>query len=69
MSKELDVYNVTGRLVLIVSVPIHAKSFGEALVRGHELKETSFIKMLGEWVDGKVDIISVSKDDAWGLED
>ena len=65
MNKSLNTYSVTGRLDLIVSIDVKAENLADALLNSGELKELDFVKILGEWADGKLKILGVSDNDGW----
>jgi hypothetical protein len=68
MTAKLKVFNVTGRLSLIVQIDIKADSFEDALAQSTELKEQDFITINGDFMDGKISIVGVQKDQAWDLD-
>ena len=65
MSKALKTYSVTGRLDLIVSIDVRAENLTAALLDSGKLKEQDFVKILGEWADGKLKILGVSDNVGW----
>ncbi len=59
MAKTLDVYQVYARLDLEVSVKIKAESLEDALQQSRTMRESSFVKILDEYLDGKMKIVGV----------
>ena len=52
-------YNVIGKLKLEVIVPVTAPSLEEAIVKARELKETDFVTIDGDYMDGDIKIIGL----------
>ena len=68
MAAKLKIFNVTGRLSLIVQIDVKAESFEDALAQSVALREQDFVAVTGEFMDGKLSIVGVQKDQAWDLE-
>ena len=62
-------FNVTARIVIISDVEVEASSFEEAVEKSKSLKETDFVTVDGEYNDGSIRIVSVSKPGAWSTDD
>ena len=52
-------YNVIGKLKLEVTVPVTAPSLEEAIAKARELKETDFVTIDGDYMDGDIKIIGL----------
>ena len=52
-------YNVIGKLKLEVAVPVTAPSLEEAIAKARELKETDFVTIDGDYMDGDIKIIGL----------
>ena len=52
-------YNVIGKLKLEVIVPVTAPSLEEAIAKARELKETDFVTIDGDYMDGDIKIIGL----------
>ena len=61
-------FHVTARIVIISGIAIDAASFEEASEKAKALKEADFITVDGEYHDGSIRIVSVSKPDAWATD-
>lgn len=59
--KPGNTYSITGTLNLQVSVEIQANSITEAVEKAKALKEENFVDILGEYVDGGVEITGIYK--------
>jgi len=68
MSKRLKTYEVTGRLVLVVSISIKADSFADAVEQSKELLEGDFVAFKGDFIEGSLAIACVAKSDCWDTE-
>lgn len=68
MAKTLKKFQVTGRLILIVSVGIEAASYEEAVAESKTMRETDFVKIKGEFCDGSLAIASISSHPMWDTE-
>lgn len=64
MAKQQS-YDVTARLVLLVTIPIKAVSYEDAVTEAQELRETDFVTIKGEFLDGSIRIGSVAQDRYW----
>ena len=62
------IFNVTGRLSLIVQIDVKADSFEDAIAQSAALKEQDFVAFAGDFMGGKLSIVGVQKDRAWDLE-
>ena len=62
-------FTVTARIVIITEVAIDATSFEEAAEKAKDLKETDFVTIDGEYNDGSIRIVSISKPNAWETDD
>lgn len=69
MSVKKKRFNVMARLTLEVSVPITADNFTDAIEQSKTLKEQDFVKILGEFMDGAMEIIGIEKDHPWPSQD
>jgi hypothetical protein len=68
MSKRLKTYEVTGRLVLVVSISIKADSLADAVEQSKELQERDFVAFEGDFMDGSLAIAGVTKSGCWNTE-
>jgi hypothetical protein len=68
MTKTLKQFDVTARLVLVVQQTIKAENMEAALVESKTLRETDFVKFLGDCMDGSIAIAGVSKAGCWNTE-
>lgn len=69
MATKLQKFSVTARLVLIIGIDIKAESYEDALKEAETLKETDFVKILGDFNDGSIRIVNVGKDEYWHTDD
>lgn len=67
MAKKLKAFDVTARLVLMVSTTIQAESMEDALIQAKDMRETDFVT-IPEFLDGSIKITGVSKTGAWKTE-
>lgn len=68
MSKRLKTYEVTGRMVLVVSISIKAYSLADAVEQSKELQEKDFVAFEGDYMDGSLAIAGVTNSDSWNTE-
>ena len=68
MAAKTKIFNVTGRLSLIVQIDVKADSFEDAIAQSAALKEQAFVAFAGDFMGGKLSIVGVQKDRAWDLE-
>lgn len=59
MAKKMKTYTVWGKVTIDTTVSIEAESLADAVERSKELKETDFVKILGEYNDGALRITGV----------
>ena len=59
MTKKLNTYQVCAVVELEIGITINAESFEDALEKAKKLRETDFVKPLGEYSDGAMEISSV----------
>lgn len=59
MAQELKTYVVAATLALEISIEVEAESLRGAAEFAETLKEADFVKILGEYNDGDIRIISV----------
>ena len=52
-------YSVMAKLKLEVTVPVTAPSLEEAIAKARELKETDFVTIDGDYMDGDIKIIGL----------
>lgn len=69
MAKKLDSFDVNARLVIIAGITIKAESYEDALEQSKTLRETDFVKVLGEFNDGSLEIGSIAKANYWRTDD
>lgn len=69
MQKQNKKFEITARIVVITSISVVADSMEEAVVQAKELKETDFITVDGEYLDGSIRITGVSSPDSWKTDD
>jgi len=67
MSKT-QTYDVNFRVVVIVGTEVQATSMEEAVQKAKELKEKDMFKVLGEYNDGSMQLISVGQNSLWDVE-
>ena len=68
MAVKTKIFNVTGRLSLIVQIDVKAESLEDAIAQSAALKEQDFVAFEGDFMDGKLSIVGVQNDQAWSLE-
>jgi putative lipoic acid-binding regulatory protein len=59
MAKKLKTYSIYAIVEMDVMIKIEAENFEDALAKSKQLKETDFVKPLGEYNDGEMDIRGV----------
>jgi hypothetical protein len=69
MTKTLGIYQVYAKLNLEVSVKIKAENLEDALQQSRKMNEEDFVKILGEYLDGKMKIIGTMAEWAELMED
>ena len=68
MAKPLKQFDVTARMVLVMQHTIKAENMEDALVQSKTLRESDFVKFLGDFMDGSIAITGVSKAGCWNTE-
>jgi len=56
--KKLE-FQIGARLDLEITVPIVADDIEQAAIKSKELEVHDFVKILGEWLDGGMKIVSI----------
>ena len=59
MSKNCKTYVVQADLKLTVGIEVKAKTLEEALVEARTLKETDFVDILGDYIDGSMEVTGI----------
>lgn len=54
-------YTVQAKLDLFVSIEVRAQSLADALEQSKTLKETDFVEIGGEFIDGSMEVTGVYK--------
>ena len=67
MATKLKAFDVTARLVLMVSTTIKAESMADAVEQSKDMRETDFVT-IPEFIEGSIAITGVSKAGAWKTE-
>ena len=67
MATKLKAFDITARLVLMVSTTIKAESMEDAVQQSKGMCETDFVT-IPEFMDGSIAITGVSKSGAWKTE-
>ena len=68
-NNKLKKFQITGRTVIISTVDVEAENFENAAVKAKELKEKDFVKVLGEYFDSSLRIITVAHHEIWKTDD
>jgi len=59
---KLQTFYVSAKVLVDVNLPIKAMSLEDAITQSKELKETDFVNILGEYIDGSMSIQGVYKE-------
>ena len=68
MTNPFKQFDVTGRLELMVQVTVKAESLEDALDQSRHLTTRHFVLFKGEFMDGSLAIIGVSRTGAWDVQ-
>lgn len=59
MSKRLQPFTVYATVEIQCGIEIKAESLDDAVIASHELRETDFVDVLGDYNDGKLKITGI----------